>query len=189
LILVEARNGTSLSISPRDARTIGDVIISTDSKKLIAGVKIQALQVFADDRGFFMELARLGAGIAEGMLPDQETKIQISATSTYPGTIKAIHYHFEQTDLWMPISGMFQVFLYDLRAESSTFGHINTIYVGDCRPWILLIPPGVAHGYKVLGTKSATLIYATNRYYNPADEGRIAYNDSSIAYDWEVQHK
>jgi dTDP-4-dehydrorhamnose 3,5-epimerase-like enzyme len=25
--------------------------------------------------------------------------------------------------------------------------------------------------------------------YNPQDEGRIPYNDASIQYDWETQHK
>jgi dTDP-4-dehydrorhamnose 3,5-epimerase len=33
------------------------------------------------------------------------------------------------------------------------------------------------------------LVYVTNRLYDPADEGRIAYNDPSIQYDWETQHK
>ncbi len=33
------------------------------------------------------------------------------------------------------------------------------------------------------------LTYVTDRFYNPKDEGRIAYNDSGIAYDWELQHK
>jgi dTDP-4-dehydrorhamnose 3,5-epimerase len=33
------------------------------------------------------------------------------------------------------------------------------------------------------------LVYVTNRVYNPEDEGRIAYNDGGIAYDWELQHK
>ena len=33
------------------------------------------------------------------------------------------------------------------------------------------------------------LVYVTNRLYNPKDEGRIAHNDPSIAYDWELQHK
>ena len=67
-------------------------------------------------------------------------------------------------------------------------GH-NTLYVGALRPWQILIPPGVGHGYKVIGEQPAMLVYLTNRHYDPADEGRIAYNDSGIAYDWELQHK
>ena len=30
------------------------------------------------------------------------------------------------------------------------------------------------------------LVYVTNRLYNPQDEGRIAYNEPSIQYDWET---
>jgi hypothetical protein len=33
------------------------------------------------------------------------------------------------------------------------------------------------------------LIYVTDQFYNPKDEGRIAYNHSGINYDWETQHK
>jgi len=40
---------------------------------------------------------------------------QVSAALSYPGTIKAFHYHLDQTDLWVPASGMFQVTLVDLR--------------------------------------------------------------------------
>jgi dTDP-4-dehydrorhamnose 3,5-epimerase len=61
--------------------------------------------------------------------------------------------------------------------------------VGALRPWQLLIPPGVAHGYKVIGEQPSVLVYITNRTYDPKDEGRIPYNDESIAYDWELQHK
>ena len=77
----------------------------------------------------------------------------------------------------------------DLRPESPTFGARNTLYVGALRPWQILIPPGVGHGYKVIGTSPAMLVYVTDRFYNPRDEGRIAYNDAGLAYDWELQHK
>jgi dTDP-4-dehydrorhamnose 3,5-epimerase len=84
---------------------------------------------------------------------------------------------------------MFQVALVDLREGSATYGLRNTLYIGALRPWRLLIPPGVAHGYKVIGGEPGVLVYLTNRLYDPADEGRIPYNDPAIAYDWELQHK
>ena len=77
----------------------------------------------------------------------------------------------------------------DFRADSATFGLRNTLYVGSLRPWQILIPPGVGHGYKVIGTEPAALIYATNRFYNPVDEGRVAQDDPRIRYDWTLQHK
>ena len=84
---------------------------------------------------------------------------------------------------------MFQVALVDLRKQSASFGARNTLYLGALRPWQLLIPPGVAHGYKVIGAEAGFLVYVTDRFYDPQDEGRIAYNDPQIQYDWEMQHK
>ncbi len=164
---VAERNGISLAILRRGARTLGAVIVDPASSDLIEGVRIEPLRVFPDDRGFFTELARFGKGLSAHMAPGADARIQISATLSYPGTIKAIHYHFEQTDLWSPVEGMLQVFLYDLRRDSRTFGRINTLYVGRYRHWSILIPPGVGHGYKVVGTDPAVLVYITDRYYNP----------------------
>jgi dTDP-4-dehydrorhamnose 3,5-epimerase len=166
---------------------IGDVILQPDSAKLIAGVRVKPFPVWPDDRGYFLEVLRIGSdGLAASFEP---MTTQISAALSYPATIKAFHYHLEQTDLWVPAKGMFQVALVDLRPESETFGRKNTMYVGELRPWQVLIPPGVGHGYKVVGTEPGILVYATDKHYNPKDEGRIAYNQPQIAYDWELQYK
>ena len=188
--VVGVRDGLELAIKRGATKGLGKIIYRPDFADVIAGVAIEPLQIYPDDRGFFAELGRLGStGIAAKMIADDRRQIQVSTTLTYPGTIKAIHYHYHQTDLWAPIAGMVQIFLYDLRRASATFGLINTLYVGLLRPWEILIPPGVAHGYKVLGTQPAQLLYLTDRFYNPEDEGRLPYNHPDIAYDWEVQHK
>ena len=189
IVPLGTRNGIAMAIARRTAKTLGKIIAKPNSPDLIEGIRIEPLQIYPDDRGFFCELARLGKGLAAKMVPDEQRKIQVSLTLTYPGTIKAIHYHSEQTDLWAPVSGMVQVFLYDLRRNSSTFGAINTIFAGRFQPWEILIPPGVAHGYKALGVDPIQLIYFTDRHYNPADELRLPYDHPDIAYDWEIQHK
>src|SRR6266404_2520934 len=190
ITLIGERNGLQLAIKHTTTRGLGEIISRPDSPELINGVLIEPLQVHPDDRGFFAELARLGSeGIAASMMADGRRQVQVSTTLTYPGTIKAIHYHYEQTDLWAPISGMVQVFLYDLRRNSRTFGAINTIFAGRFQPWEILIPPGVAHGYKALGVEPIQLVYFTDRHYNPADELRLPYDHPDIAYDWEIQHK
>jgi dTDP-4-dehydrorhamnose 3,5-epimerase len=189
IVSLGTKNGIAMGILARTEKTLGKIILKPDSTDLIEGVQIEPLAVHPDDRGFFMEIGRLGNGLAAKMTPEGARQIQVSFTLTYPGTIKAIHYHSEQTDLWTPVSGMVQVFLYDLRRHSRTFGTINTIYAGRFRPWQILIPPGIGHGYKALGVEPIQLIYFTDRHYNPADELRIAYNDPNVAYDWEIQHK
>jgi dTDP-4-dehydrorhamnose 3,5-epimerase len=165
---------------------IGKVITRPDSADLIEGVVVNPVSVWPDDRGYFLEVARLATGLTREF-PAEST--QISAALSYPGTIKAFHFHKHQTDCWLPVQGMFQVALVDLRPGSRTWGVRNTLYAGVLRPWQILIPPGVAHGYKVIGNSPAMLVYLTDRIYDPQDEGRIPHNDPHIRYDWEIQHK
>lgn len=165
---------------------IGQIILSPDSKHLITGVTVSPFAIWPDDRGYFLEVARIGQGLVKDYPP---ATTQVSAALTYPGAIKAFHHHKVQTDVWAVVQGMFQVALVDLRPDSPTFGVKNTLYVGQMRPWQILIPPGVGHGYKVIGVTPAMLVYLTDRLYNPADEGRIAHDEPGINYDWELQHK
>jgi dTDP-4-dehydrorhamnose 3,5-epimerase len=178
-------SGVNIEI-PRAKAGIGSVILSPTSSELIDGIQINPFPVWPDDRGYFLEVARLGQGLVSGF---DATTSQVSAALNYPGIIKAFHFHRFQTDYWVPVAGLLQVALVDLRSTSKTYGAKNTLYVGALRPWQVIIPPGVAHGYKVIGEQPSVLVYITNRNYDPKDEGRIPHNDPSIAYDWELQHK
>lgn len=184
---MSASTAETIRISiPKCDAGIGQVIRTADSADLIDGVVLRPYDLWPDDRGYFLEVARMGQGLAASFPPEST---QVSTALSYPGIIKAFHYHLHQTDLWVPAAGMFQVSLVDLRPESRTFGRKNTMYAGALKPWQFLIPPGVGHGYKVIGEQPAILVYVTNRLYNPRDEGRIPHDEPSIAYDWELQHK
>ena len=193
---VAKAEGLELGIVKKGSRGLGKIIDLPQSKHLIDGVQVMALRLHPDDRGFFEEIFRWGQGLARdlGSLGSNNKlgsngSLQVSAALSYSGTVKAIHYHLHQTDLWTPLLGQFQVFLYDLRIKSPTFGKTNTLYVGPLRPWQILIPPGVGHGYKIVGPDAGLLVYATDRFYDPTDEGRIVWNDPDINYDWETQKK
>ena len=178
-------NPSSIEI-PRCEKGIGAVITTPKSERLLAGVRVEPLALWPDDRGHFLEVLRVGHGLAGDFPPATS---QVSATLTRPGVIKAFHHHLHQHDCWTVVSGMLQIALADLRRDSPTFGQRNTMYVGTMRPWQVLIPPGVAHGYKVISAEPAMLVYVTSRFYNPDDELRIPYNDSRVNYDWETQFK
>ncbi|PEO49388.1 spore coat protein [Bacillus sp. AFS026049] len=152
---------------------------------MIEGVMVKKLVKHCDDRGFFAELVR-----------DDEPELlsrfgQASCSMSYPGVIKAFHYHEKQDDLWFFPSGNAQVVLYDLRGGSSTKGETDVYYMGEENPIMLLIPKGVAHGYRVLGQKPATILYFTTESYNPInpDEKRINWDDSVIGFSWETENK
>ena len=184
---VAQSDGLQLAIKKNGPRGQGSLIAAPGSPKLIQGVLLESLAIHPDDRGYFEEVFRVGRGLATSLASAKE--LQVSAALSYAGTIKAIHFHMRQTDLWTPVIGLLQVVLYDLRVGSPTFGQTNTIYSGALRPLQILIPPGVGHGYKVVGQDAALLVYATDRFYDPSDEGRIVWNDPDINYDWDTQKK
>jgi dTDP-4-dehydrorhamnose 3,5-epimerase len=171
---------------PQCQRGIGGVITGVDSPHLLEGVRISPVALWPDDRGHFLEVHRIGHGLAADF---PAARTQVSATLTYPGIVKAFHYHLRQFDCWTVVKGMLQVALADLRKASPTFGMRNTIYIGEKRPWQVLIPPGVAHGYKVIGSEAAVLVYVTSAFYDPSDECRIPFDDLGLAYDWDTQFK
>ena len=151
---------------------------------MITGVRTKHLVRHPDDRGFFQEILRDDEGLIASFG-------QASLSKTYPGTIKAFHYHKEQDDLWFFPVGHAQVVLHDLRIDSPTFGVTDIHYLGEDSPKLLLIPVGVAHGYRTLGTRPALIVYFTTRSYriDAPDEYRIPYDDPSIGFDWRTQNR
>ena len=141
---------------------------------------IKRLVRFCDERGYLLEVARDDDGLLESFG-------QSTFTLTYPGVIKAFHWHRKQHDLWFVAAGEARVVLYDLREDSQTYRRTQVIFMGEHQPLTLLIPPGVAHGYQVLGNRPVGLFYHTTHSYNPSspDEERIPYDDPSIGFDWD----
>src|SRR5271165_6800206 len=103
---------------PSCEKGLGKVISAIDSPGLIHGVRLDRFVVHPDDRGYFLEVQRLGHGLAASF-PAATT--QVSAALNYPGAIKAFHYHLHQTDVWTPAKGLLQVALVDFRRDSPTF--------------------------------------------------------------------
>lgn len=151
---------------------------------MIEGVKKKWLVKHCDDRGFFMEILRKDDEIFGEFG-------QASISMSYPGVIKAFHYHEKQDDIWYFPYGNAQVVLHDMRKDSTTYGKTEAHYLGEENPILLFIPRGVAHGYRVLGAVPAYIVYFTNEAYNPMspDEYRIAYDDPSIGFDWTTKHR
>ncbi len=51
---------------PQCEKGLGSVIVSPEAEQLIRGVRVQPFKLWPDDRGFFLEAARLGQGLVEG---------------------------------------------------------------------------------------------------------------------------
>jgi len=145
---------------------------------MIKGVIAKALTTHPDQRGFFREIIRVTDDFfAEGFG-------QFSHSMMFPGVAKAWHIHKTQVDWWYVPVGNLKVVLHDTRADSPTKGETQEIYLGENYPaQVVKIPPGVAHGCKVIGGVTH-LLYITSNTYDPDEEGRIPFDDSDIGYDW-----
>jgi len=149
---------------------------------MISGVAVKSLTVHADDRGVLMEVVRADDAVFHEVR-------QTTFTIAHPGVIKAFHWHRKQWDVWFFASGMAQVVLHDLREGSATRGQTDVLYAGAQRPLAIAIPPGVAHGYRVLGSEPAALFYHTTEVYDPSDEERLAFDDPRIGFDWQTRNR
>lgn len=147
----------------------------------IEGVKAQALRSIPDERGWLMEIFRSDN-------PDFQKFGQVYVTVAYPRVVKAWHYHRLQTDHFAVVAGMAKVALYDGRNDSPTKGAVMEIFMGERNPLLLIIPPGVMHGFKAIGDERAYLVNCPTELYNygEPDEFRVDPYDNDIPYDWKL---
>jgi dTDP-4-dehydrorhamnose 3,5-epimerase len=147
---------------------------------MIDGVKTKRLRVIPDERGRLMEILR----------NDDELFLQfgqVYMTTTYPGVVKAWHFHKEQSDNVACVQGMIKLVLYDPREQSPTFKHVDQFYLGLHNPLLVQIPRGIYHGWMCVSPEEAIIVNIPTERYNhdSPDEFRIDPHDNDIPYDWE----
>jgi dTDP-4-dehydrorhamnose 3,5-epimerase len=153
--------------------------VAADSRRLIEGVKSKTLRVIPDDRGWLMEILRADD-------PELFTRFgQVYVSATYPGVVKAWHYHERQVDNFACITGMVKLVLIDTRPGSPTEGTVNEFWIGAQNPMVVQVPNLVYHGWKNIGQEVALVLNVpTEPYrYGDPDEYRIEPH-GTLPYDW-----
>jgi dTDP-4-dehydrorhamnose 3,5-epimerase len=106
-------------------------------------------------------------------------------SATYPGAVKAWHYHTRQTDNFACVAGMIKLVLVDTRDGSPTRDTINEFFLGVHNPILVQVPKLVYHGWKCISVEPSLVINVPDEAYdrdNP-DERRIAPH-GTLPYDW-----
>jgi len=139
----------------------------------IEGVVIRPLKTHRDERGWLAELFRRDELTAE-LFPAMSY-----ASITRPGAQRGPHEHADQTDYFCFFGpSTFRMVIWDNRDGSPTRGHKISERVGEERPAIVIVPPGVVHAYKNVGAADGLVINGPNRLYagerrkDPVDEIR-----------------
>jgi dTDP-4-dehydrorhamnose 3,5-epimerase len=149
------------------------------TRELIAGVKVKPLRIVPDERGWLMEIIRADQS-------DLFTKFgQVYVSATYPGVVKAWHYHRHQIDNFACIAGMVKLVLVDTRDGSPTQGAINEFFVGLQNPALIQVPNLVYHGWKCISVEPSLVVNVPDEPYNYADpdEHRLEPH-GTLTYDW-----
>ncbi|MBU8934469.1 MAG: dTDP-4-dehydrorhamnose 3,5-epimerase family protein [candidate division Zixibacteria bacterium] len=139
----------------------------------IEGIEVRDLKRHDDDRGWLVELFRQDE-VDENVYP-----VMSYVSLTRQGVVRGPHEHREQTDLLCFVgSSTFRLYLWDNRNNSSTSGKYAEMEFGENHWATVIIPPGVVHAYKNIGSRDGLVYNAPNRLYageghnEPVDEIR-----------------
>ena len=156
-------------------------VIDTD----IDGCRIIEPDVFADERGFFLETfqARRYAelvGIEEEFVQDNHSR---SARHVLRGM------HFQRNNpqgkLVRCVRGAVLDVAVDIRPGSASYGRWVATELDEENKRQFWLPPGLAHGFLVL-SDTADFEYKCTAYYDPGDEGCLLWNDPDVGIEWPV---
>jgi dTDP-4-dehydrorhamnose 3,5-epimerase len=126
----------------------------------IHGVVFRPVLLRADRRGWLAEIYR------RDELPAEIHPVMSYISETLPGVSRGPHEHAAQTDYFAFIGpGDFTLYLWDIRAASPTWGNRIKVNVGQSNKQIVIVPPGVVHAYKNVGSMSGWVINEPNRLY------------------------
>ena len=150
----------------------------------LPGVLLLKPQVFGDDRGFFLESynKRIFAGF--NILDEF---VQDNHSFSTRNVLRGLHYqiHQPQGKLVRAIAGELLDVVVDLRQSSPTLGKWQSFRLSGENKWMLWVPPGFAHGFRV-ASETAHVIYKTTDFYAPEHERTLMWNDPDLAIDWQL---
>jgi dTDP-4-dehydrorhamnose 3,5-epimerase len=140
---------------------------------VIDGVICKPLTKYHDQRGWLCELFR------HDELPEEFHPMMAYLSVTEPGVTRGPHEHVDQSDCFGFVGPSdFKVYLWDTRESSPTRGVSQKLVVGESRPMLLIVPPGVVHAYRNVGKGPGLVFNCPNRLYRgwarsePIDEIR-----------------
>jgi len=150
----------------------------------LPGVLIIAPDVFADERGFFLETWSTTRYEQAG-IPGPFVQDNVSLSGR--GILRGLHFQYPQSQgkLVQILSGEVVDVAVDIRADSPTFGQWISEVLSGTNHRQMYVPPGLAHGYCVT-SETALFSYKCTDFYNPATENGIIWNDPDLGIDWRV---
>lgn len=169
------------SALPRTSLTNAKGILRLDP---IDGVQYRLARPVSHHHGHLTEAYRMDWGLADVPV------VQVNVTVTFPGRIRAWGLHRLTVDRLFAATGSLCIVCYDGRRGSATFGCVNEFILGERNQGLVVIPPGVYHGWKNIGDDEASIISMPSQLYQYEEPDRwelpwdSAAARENIAYRW-----
>jgi dTDP-4-dehydrorhamnose 3,5-epimerase len=126
----------------------------------IDGVQYRPARPVSHHHGHLTEVFRADWGLTEAPI------VQVNLTTTFPGRIRAWGIHRLTVDRLFAAAGSLCIVCYDGRRGSPTFGCVNEFMLGERNQGLIVIPPGVYHGWKNIGADEATIVSMPSELYD-----------------------
>lgn len=148
----------------------------------IKGLEIVPLETHVDDRGYLIEIVR-----ASDPFMKKFGQVYVVGSTTR-GTIRAFHKHQKLWDYFFIANGSAKYAFFDDRKKSTTYKKMETVIATLRNPILIIVPPGVYHGWMALEDNTIMISTASEVYNrNKPDETRVPYN--SFGFDWNIKFK
>ncbi|HMO49007.1 MAG TPA: dTDP-4-dehydrorhamnose 3,5-epimerase [Rubrivivax sp.] len=157
----------------------------------LPGVVIVEPQLFADERGWFMEsfnAARFGAALQAMGLPAAPPFVQDNHSCSRAGVLRGLHLQLPphaQGKLVRVVRGRAWDVAVDLRRSSPHFGRWAGVELSAANRRQLWIPCGFAHGFLAL-EDDTHFLYKTTDVYAKECERALRWDDPVLAIEWPL---
>ncbi len=155
------------------------------TKTKIDGLLIIELDVFGDDRGFFVETYNKEKYVEVGIDVDF---VQDNLSKSTKGVLRGLHYQKEpyaQGKLVQVVTGSVLDVAVDIRHGSKTFGQWVSVKLTDENKKQFWVPAGFAHGFVSLEDNTIFSYKCTN-LYSKESESAIMWDDAHLNIDWQL---
>lgn len=157
----------------------------------IQDIQLMDLKVHEDDRGYLYEIIHKSDGFVSGQ--GQELRQVYIVGDRIEKIVRAFHKHDELHDWFCIVKGAAKFVLVDDRKDSPSFGKFDMVVTSDRSPKLLVVPPGIYHGWMSLEPDTIMVSTASHEYNREKpDEYRVPPNhfDALVGENpWEIKGK
>jgi dTDP-4-dehydrorhamnose 3,5-epimerase len=152
----------------------------------IDGLLLIDPKVFSDDRGYFLET--FNELKYKEILGSQYTFVQDNLSLSAKGVLRGLHFQlapYAQGKLVQVLKGKVLDVAVDIRRDSPTYGHYQSVELTEANHLQFWIPPGFAHGFLTL-EENTLFSYKCTQYYSPENERTFLWNDETLQINWGI---